>query len=128
MTKLTVLPDTIHRSAFHYGFMWTKTQKHEFWVGNVVFFKTPNITNSDISPMCSKEFAFCNKILYTHHHYLPHSHQNVQLSTVSYKTNTHTHKTHTHTQFPKNCYVRNMFYSVFLVKAKYDGTVKDLQT
>lgn len=40
--------------------------------------------------MRSKEFAFCNKVLYTHHPYLS-EHQNVQLSTVSYiYINTHT--------------------------------------
>lgn len=60
--------------------------------------------------MRSKEFAFCNKILYTHHPYLS-DHQNVQLSTVSYKK-----KTHTQTKFPKNCYVGNMLHSVYSVK------------
>jgi len=30
MTKLTVLPDTSHQSAFHYAFMQTKKHKSEF--------------------------------------------------------------------------------------------------
>lgn len=36
--------------------------------------------------------------------------------------------THTHTRFPKNCYVGNTLHTVYLVKAKYEGTVQDLQT
>ena len=75
--------------------------------------------------MHSKEFAFCNKILYTHHPYLS-DHKNVQLSTVSYKKKKHTH-THKNT-VSKKLLCREHASQCLLRKAKYTGTVKDLQT